>query len=68
MRVILEIPDNRAASLIDVLKSISFLKIEAISSAKADFLKELKSSVDEVILAKKGKKQLKTADQLLDEL
>ena len=68
MKVILDIPDNRAASLLDVLKSISFLKIEAISPAKATFLKELKSSIDEVMLAKQGKIQLKSADQLINEL
>ncbi len=68
MKVILDIPDNRAASLLEVLKSISFLKIETISPAKAIFLKELKSSVEEVVLAKQGKIKLKSADQLLNEL
>jgi len=68
MKVILDIPDNKAASLLDVLKSISFLKIETISPAKATFLKELKSSIEEVMLAKQGKIQLKSADQLLNEL
>ena len=68
MKVILDIPDNKAASLMDVLKSISFLKIETISPAKATFLKELKSSIEEIALAKQGKIQLKSADQLLNEL
>ncbi len=68
MKVILDIPDNKAASLLDVLKSISFLKIETISPAKATFFKELKSSIEEVMLAKQGKIQLKSADQLLNEL
>lgn len=68
MKVILDVPDNKAASLMDVLKSISFIKIETISPAKATFLKELKSSIEEVVLAKQGKIQLKSADQLLNEL
>lgn len=50
MKVILEIPDNKASSLLDVLKSISFVKIEPISSAKAKFLKELRQSVDQVLI------------------
>jgi len=68
MKVILYIPDNRASSLMDVLKSISFVKVESISSEKATFLKDLKSSVEEVMLAKQGKIKLKSADQLLNEL
>ncbi len=68
MKVILDLPDNRAVSLLEVLKSISFVKIETISAEKATFLNELKSSIDEVVLAKQGKIKLKSADDLLYEL
>ncbi len=68
MKVILDLPDNRAMSLLEVLKSISFVKVEAISNEKATFLNELKSSIDEVELAKQGKIKLKSADDLLYEL
>lgn len=68
MKLILEIPDDKASSLIDVLKSISFVKIEPISPAKAKFLKELKQSVDQVMMAKEDKIELKSADQLINEL
>jgi hypothetical protein len=68
MKVILDIPDNKATSLIDVLKSISFLRIETISSSKAQFLKELKSSIEDVKVAKQGKIKLKSAEQLINEL
>ena len=36
--------------------------------AKARFFKELKQSIDEVNLAKRGKVKLKTAEELLAEL
>jgi hypothetical protein len=68
MKILLDIPDNKAASLMDVLRSISYVKAETISPKKAQFLKELKVSVEEVILAKRGKVKLKSADQLLHEL
>jgi len=68
MKVILDIPDNKATSLIDVLKSISFLRIETISSSKSQFLKELKSSIEDVKVAKQGKIKLKSAEQLINEL
>ena len=37
-------------------------------SIKIEFLKEFKASVQEVILAKQGKRKLQTAEELLNEL
>jgi hypothetical protein len=68
MQIILNIPDNKSFSILEVLKSISFVKIEAVSHSKAIFLKELQASADEVNLAKQGKLKLKSAEELLDEL
>lgn len=68
MKVLLDIKDNKAEFVMELLQSLSFVKAETISPAKAHFLKEFKQSVDEVNLAKQGKLKLKTADQLLDEL
>ena len=68
MKILLEIPDNKAFSLMEVLKSISYVKAETISPEKAKFLKELKSSIEQVIAAKQGKIKLKSIDQLLNEL
>ena len=41
---------------------------EPLRPSKAKFLKELKASVEEVVLAKQGKIKLKTAEELLNEL
>lgn len=68
MKILLDIKDNKAAFFLELLHSFSFVKAEAISPTKAQFLKELKASVDEVNLAKQGKVKLKSADQLLNEL
>lgn len=68
MKVLLDIEDNRADFVLELLRSLSFVKTETISTTKAQFLKELSASVDEVNLAKAGKIKLKSADQLLDEL
>ncbi|MDO9254828.1 MAG: hypothetical protein Q7U54_04880 [Bacteroidales bacterium] len=68
MKLIIEIPDNKASSLLEVLNSISFVKIEPISPAKVKFLNELKQSVDQVMMAKEDKIELKSAEQLLNEL
>ena len=68
MKVILDIKDNKADFVMELLRSLSFVKAEPISPAKAQFFKELKASVEEVRLAKQGKIKLKTAEQLLNEL
>ncbi|MGF7078531.1 hypothetical protein [Mucilaginibacter sp. UYCu711] len=68
MKVLLDIKDNKADFVMELLQSLSFVKTEAISASKARFLKELKQSIDEVNLAKEGKIKLRSADQLIDEL
>ncbi|MFB9844886.1 hypothetical protein [Mucilaginibacter ginsenosidivorans] len=68
MKVLLDIKDNKAEFVMELLESLSFVKAETISAPKARFLKEFKEAVDEVNMAKQGKVKLKTADQLLNEL
>lgn len=68
MKVLLDVKDHKADFVLELLRSFSFVKMEAISPKKAQFLKEFKSSVEEVVAAKQGKIKLKTAEELLNEL
>ncbi len=68
MKVLLDIPDNKAASLMDVLRSISYLKAMPITEAKALLLEELKEAVEEMKLIKAGKKKARNAEDFLHEL
>ena len=68
MKVLLDIKDNKADFIMELLHNFSFVKTQPISPAKAQFLKELKGSIEEVVLAKQGKIKLKSAEQLLNEL
>jgi hypothetical protein len=68
MKVLLDIKDNKADFVLELLQSLSFVKTEQISPSKANFLMEFKQSIDEVNLAKEGKIKLRSADQLIDEL
>jgi hypothetical protein len=68
MKVLVDVKDNKADFVLELLRSLSFVKAEPISPEKARFYKEFKDSVEEVMLAKEGKIELKTADQLLNEL
>ena len=68
MKILLEIPDNRAVSLMDVLRSISYVKAKPITESKARLLSELKDAVDEINLIKAGKKTARNAEEFLNEL
>jgi hypothetical protein len=68
MRLIVNIPDNKAAFFMEVLKNFSFVKATPISATKADHLEDFKQAVEEVKLAKDGKIKLQSAKDLLDEL
>ncbi len=68
MKIILEIPDNRAISLMDVLRSISYVKVKTLTDSKARLLSEIKDAVDEINLIKASKKTTRNAEDFLNEL
>ena len=68
MKILLEIPDNKAASLMDVLASISFVKTTTITPSKALLVKEIKQAVEEMKLIRAGKKKARNAEDFLNEL
>ena len=68
MKILLEIPDNKAVSILDVLKSISYVKAKPLTEAKAKLLSEMKDAVDEIKLIKTGKKTARNAEDFLKEL
>jgi hypothetical protein len=68
MKVLLEIPDNKADSLMDVLKSISYLKATPIKDAKALLKEEILEAVEEIKLIRAGKKKAHNAEDFLNGL
>ncbi len=68
MKMLLDIKDSRADFIMELLKNFSFVKTETLTPAKAQFLSDLKGSVEEVTLAKKGKIKLQSAREFLNEL
>ncbi len=68
MRVLLDIKDNKAMHLLEVLKGLSYVKTKTISNEKALLMEEIKGAVEEVILIRQGKLKGIPAKQLLDEL
>ena len=68
MKVLLDIPDNKAASFMDVFKSISYIKAQPLTDAKALLMVEIKEAVEEVKLIRAGKKKARNAEDFLNEL
>ena len=68
MKLIIDVKDNKADFVMELLKNFSFIKAQPISPSKATFLQELKGAVNEVALAKKGKLKLQSAKEFLNEL
>ncbi len=68
MKVLLDIKDNKAMHLMEVLKGLSYVKTTPISNEKALLMKEIKEAVEEMKLVRKGKLKGIPAKQLLDEL
>ncbi|RYX95885.1 hypothetical protein EON78_05770 [bacterium] len=68
MKVLLEIPDNKASSLMDVLNSIPYVKTKKITEPKEIFKSEIKEAVEELNLIRQGKLKGISAEQLLNEL
>jgi len=68
MKVLLEIPDNKAAFFMELLNSFSFLKAKPISPEKAQVLMELKDAVETLNLVKEGKLKARPAKELLHEI
>ena len=68
MKVLLDIPDNKAASLIDVLKSISYIKAKPLTDAKALLMEEIRDAVEEMKLIRSGNKKARNVEDFLNEL
>lgn len=71
MRVTLEIPDDKYASFMEVVRNIRFVKVrkeEKLTPSQKEFVNGLKNSLEQVELHLQGKIQLKDAYELLQEL
>jgi hypothetical protein len=68
MKVLLDIQDNKALHLLEVLKGLSYVKTTTISDEKALLIGEIKEAVEELSLIRQGKLKGIPAKQLLDEL
>ena len=54
MKVILDVNENKADFVMELLNSLPFIKVVTVNKKKQKFLKDLEESVDEVNLAIQG--------------
>lgn len=68
MKVLLDIKDNKAEFVMELLRSLSFVKTKTLTPYKADVLEGIKEAVEEMKLVKAGKLKARNVEDLLDEL
>jgi hypothetical protein len=69
MKVLVDIPDNKADFGLEVLRNLVFVKkASPISGEKSILIEEIKEAVEELNLIKSGKKKARNAEDFLNEL
>jgi hypothetical protein len=69
MKVLVDIPDNKADFGLEVLRNLMFVKkANPISVQKYLLMEEIKEAVEELNLIKAGKKIARNAEDFLNEL
>lgn len=68
MKVLLEIQDDKAGTILELLKDLPYVKTTTISPAKALLIKEMKEAVEEMKLVRSGKKKTKNAEAFIRSL
>ena len=68
MKVLLDIKDSKAQFVMELLRSLKFVKAETITPEKAQLIKNIKQAVEEMKLIKAGKLKGRPAEDLFNEL
>ena len=68
MKVLLDIQDNKALYLLDVLKGLRFVKTTQLTDGKAEVMSEIREAVEEMKQIRSGKKEARNAEDFLNEL
>lgn len=68
MKLLVEVKDSKADFVLELLRSLSFVKAEPVRTVKDRLLSELDEAVEEVKLIRAGKKKARKASDFLNEL
>ena len=68
MKVLLDIKDSKADFVMELLRSLSFVKTRKLTDEKAQLMDEIKEAVEEMKLIRAGKKKARSAEDFINEL
>ncbi len=68
MKVLLEIRENKAAFVMELLSSLPYVKAKPLTDPKARLIGEIREAVEEMKLIKAGKLKGRPARDLFNEL
>jgi len=68
MKILLDIPDRKASSILEVLRSISYVKTSKLTDTKAELMQEIREAVVQMKLIKKGRLKARPVEDILHEL
>ncbi|MBL0016652.1 MAG: hypothetical protein IPP17_09410 [Bacteroidetes bacterium] len=68
MKMTIEVRDDKAAFILELLKNFSFVKLDEASKEKARVLEGLEQGLKEAKMAERGEVKLQSAREWLNEL
>nr|WP_068890473.1 hypothetical protein [Pedobacter panaciterrae] len=68
MKVILDIKDSKAAFVMELSNSLSFVKAKPLSGENVVLIDEIKEAVEDLKLVRQGKLKVRPARDLINEL
>lgn len=68
MKILLDIKDDKAAFIMELLNHFKFVKAKPLTPYKAEVLEGLRKAVEEVNQIKAGKKKAQPLSEFLNEL
>ena len=68
MKVLLDIKDNKAQFVLELLRNLSFVKTKPLTDEKAQLMGEIREAVENLKLVRKGKKKVRSAKDILNEI
>ncbi|MFP5040776.1 hypothetical protein [Parasediminibacterium sp. JCM 36343] len=68
MKILLDVPDKKAQSILEVLQSIPKVKAKQITDAKSAIMEDIREAVEEMKLIRAGKKEARNAEDFLNGL
>ena len=68
MKLLLEVKDEKAPFVLEVLKNFKFVKTKELTPYKAEVLEGIREAVEEMKLIKEGKLKARDARELINEL